>query len=53
MDVAEGMTWRRFRVLLAGLSPGAIWRLWLKDRATRPLEGQAAEAYFESMIMRR
>jgi hypothetical protein len=47
--VAGGMTWRRFRVLVAGLTGDSIWRAWLVAKANGPLEGEAAERYFSTI----
>lgn len=43
--VDEGMSTRRFFTLCMGLSAGATWRIWHRDRP-RFLEGDAAERYF-------
>jgi len=42
----EGLSWRRFQALLAGLSFESLWRWWLRSR---PLEGEEAEKYFASI----
>lgn len=47
------MSWRRFLVLLAGLSPESRWQHALAgDRdgaSSTPLEGAAGQAYFDQL----
>jgi len=43
------MTWRRFIVLVAGLSQASTWAWWCRHQANRPLEDEAAERYFATI----
>jgi hypothetical protein len=45
-ELEDGMTWRRFTVLLSGLSPDSWWHLYERNR---PREGAEIDAYFASL----
>jgi len=45
--IAEGMTWRRFIVLLGNFGPNSITINVLADREDQPLEGEDAAVALE------
>lgn len=50
MAVRAGMSWRRLATFATALDQTSIWRLWRNHTEdTAPLEGVAAERYFDSI----
>lgn len=50
MRAAQTMSWRRFLVLVRGLSSRSAYREWRQSERQKPLEGEAAGAAVRSWL---